>query len=672
MNKRKVFDFLDTENTTPNFQLRKFSVKYNTTDFAYITSAPFSDSAVLAAAAKIISFETIAPDGVGNVNAVAGCAYIPDDINGDKIVINEIDGNLASFFPANSMLQASRLFTVNPVNQGISIDPINSILYTYNPAGTITAKNYAGATLATYTAPVYSSDVIMYYDYTNPGTWYCAKEPTATALPVEKWALSGSVVSVAQTYWYTGYDGVCYSNVFNQLINFDGSASNARIRYQTIDGRSGILISANPLNFVTEGLVEYPNGTIGMCNPGGYILHGPVTGGNRWMKVDPKGTHLKFEFSPSMSRFSKFKNGSITGSFAKQIITGNNIVTCIYDFGANTNQQNLAAWIAEVEPGATYSLEFRGSNTVPSTSSSTAVDGIPTYDSNTANDGWGSTVPGAWQATPTAHRYMQCRIAIESNVPVDTITVQDLIDGLGANLKLLVMEYDDDKLYVYPDTTGPTFQMPVMVNQADTTNNLVQATASQRLSYNEAGAYSDDNSNNSNQTLQQPSLILSDQIGQITQVARREATTTQAIYLAASINNTNTHRIVCGHKASSGTPASEIFIEHWDATAAVVNRVGIADTSTTYKRIDFISTGTAWEIWLNRVSQALNVSVGANNGNWFGDLVAPNRVATGICLGTANITGRHRGRLLIYGSTNWNTAQNDLIDAFIAQENLLA
>lgn len=655
------------------FELRKFSVKYNLADPTYLTSAPFSDSGTIAAAAKVISFETIAPDGVGNANAVAGCAYMPDDVNGDRIATFEIDADIISVFPAGNMVEAARLFTITDGNQGITYDPINQYMHVYSEVGTITVKDLSGNVITTYTAPTYSSAVMIYYDYNNPGTWYAAKEPTSAALPVERWILSGSVVSVAETYWYTGYDGICMSNVFDRLMNFDDSGPRARIRYQTLDGRSGIIIGANPLTYVTEGIVEYPDGTTGACNPAGYNLHGSVVGGNRWMHLDhPDGVYLKYERSPSMSRFSKYKNGVVTGDFAKQVITGNNLLTCVYDFGANTNQQNLSAWLAEVEDGATYSLEFRGSATAPSTSPSTAIDGIPTYDANGASDGWGSASPGAWQGTPTSDRYMQCRITMSSTTPPATITIQDLIDGLGADLKLLVMEYDDDKMYVYPDTTGPTFQMPVMVNQVNTANNLVQITASQRLSYNTAGSYTDDNSNNSNQTLQTPSAIISDQVGQITQVGRREGTTTQAIYLAVSIHNTNTHRIVCGHKASSGTPASEIFIEHWDGTAAVVNRVGIADTSTTYKRIDFISTGSAWQIWLDRINQTLNVSVGSNNGNWFGDLTSPTRVATGICLGTANITGRHRGRLLIYGSTNWDSTQNNLIDAFIAQENLLA
>lgn len=656
-------------------QLLKFAVKYNATDYgSYITSAPFSDSGTIAASARVISLETIAPNGVGNANAAAGCAYIPDDANGDRIVIHEEDGPIASFFPANNMVQAARLFTVSGSQQGITVDPINQYLFIHDSSsGTITVKDFNGNTITTYTAPTAVSNVQMYFDYNAATpTWYCAVSDTSV-VAVQRWTLSGSVVSLAETYWFKTADGICLSNVFDQLINFDNSGGNARIRWQDIDGKTGIFISDVALSFATEGLVEYPDGTIGNCNPAGFFSHGGVVGGNRWMHSDPKNLYLKYDRAPSMTRFSKFKGGSITGNFAKQVLTHNApIMSPVYDFGSNTNQQNLSAWEYEVESGATASLEFRGSSSAPSTTPATAYfSNVPTYDANGSNDGWGTTTPGAWQSTPTTDRYMQCRITLLTASTPST-SLQTLIDALGANLKVLIAEHDSGTMYIYNDSTSPTFQIPIAVNQADPTNNFAQTTANQRLSYNSASFYVDDNSNNSNWILDTPSNVTSDQMGQVTVIQRRESATIRAIPFAVSVLTSTSHRIACRHNASGDTPASEVCIEHWDGSGAVVNRVGIADTGLVFKRVDYLSTGSAWEIWFNRVSQTLNVSVGSNNGNWFGDLTAPNRVASGVCWGSTSITGRGRFRLLIYGNTNWNSAQNDAIDAYITANNLLA
>jgi hypothetical protein len=649
------------------FDLLKSSVNYRTTDYgSYLITSGFSDAGVIAANARVIELTTIAPDGVGNANAVAGNAYIYDDVNGDRIAIHEIDGNIASFFPANDMQQASRLFTVSGSQQGISVDPINSYLFIYNNTGTITVKDFAGTTITTYTAPTHSTDVLMYYDYGNPGTWYAARE-TATAVAVERWTLSGTVVSIAETYWYKGIDGVALSDVSNKIVNFDGSGALARFRFQSLDGKSDIYLSEVAIPFVTEGLVVYPDETIGNCNPAGYVLHGSVVGGNRWMRSDPLGYYLKYDRSPSMTRFSnKFTGGTVSGVYGREKITasvGEKIYGPVYDTDGFTNTENASAWGFEFSEGGDADMTWVGSATAPTVGSTTATDSnLPSYA------GWGDTVPSAEQGTPGTFRYKQVVLTVKAAAASALITVEDILTAIPT-LKILVLEGEEDSLYITRDDSN---RISLGVNQAVPTNGFVNTTSSQRPIFNFTDDYTDDNANNNHLLLELPSEILSDTAGQLIVCGRREATTIRSIHLAASINNTNTHRLIFRHNAAADTPGSEICIEHWDGTAAVVNRVGIADTSLTFKRLDFISTGSAWQILINGVNQVLNVSAGANNGNWFADLPGANRVASGICLGTATVTGRHRRRFLGYSSTVLTIEQNNLLNDFFDQENYLA
>jgi hypothetical protein len=425
-------------------------------------------------------------------------------------------------------------------------------------------------------------------------------------------------------------------------------------------------LSEVAIPFVTEGLVVYPDETIGNCNPAGYVLHGSVVGGNRWMRSDPLSVYLKYDRSPSMTRMTKFTGGTLSGVYGRQKITanvGDKIYSPVYDTNGFTNTENTSAWGFEFSVGGDADITFVGSATAPTVGSTTAADSnLPSYA------GWGATVPSAEQGTPGTFRYKQAVLTVKAAEAPALITVQDILTAIPT-LKILVLEGEEDSLYITRDDSN---RISLGVNQAVPTNGFINTTSSQRPIFNFTDDYTDDNANNNHLLLELPSEILSDTVGQLIVCPRREATTIRSIHLAASINNTNTHRLIFRHNAAADTPGSEICIEHWDATGAAVNRVGIADTSLTFKRLDFISTGSAWQILINGVDQVLNVSAGANNGNWFADLTGANRVASGICLGTATVTGRHRRRLIAYSSAVLTTEQNDLIDDYIAQENLLA
>ena len=650
-------------NTPHKYELQAFDVNYRTTDYpSYLATA--SPWGALAAGSRVIEFNTIAPDGAANANAVAGCAYIPDPIGGDKIVVNEIDGTIASFFPANDMQTASRLFTVSGSRQGIAIDPINQHLHIYNNAGSMVVKNFAGTTQATYTAPPHSTDVLLYYDYNNPGTWYVSRENAANS-PVEIWKLNGSTISITEVKWYDGQDGICLSQT-GDLINFDASSSNARARWQSLNGKSNIFLADAPLSFVTEGILEYPDLTVGACDPAGYFLHGSLANGNGWIHYDPKNVYLKHNRSPQMTSFStNFSGGVVSGYFYGQKITagvGEKIYSPVYDTDTFTNTENASAWTSTFSQGGDADITWVTSNSAPTGSPTTATwSNLPTYA------GWGSTIPSTEAAIPGTDRYKQAVLKVKDKADDGLISVQELIDGLAPNLKILVLEYDDGSNYVYNDSNTPTFQVPLAVNQVEPSNSFINATSSQRRSYDYANDQTTGTTTASHGLLKDRNRIINDQVGTLTIYGHRVIATTRAVYLSASIDNTATEKLWLGHAASSDSPASEIKIEYWDATGAVVYRAGIANTSITDHRIDFRSSGSTNTIAIDMVDQTLNVSVGDNTGVWFGDLLRNTRVATGLVLGSSLISGRHESMIFIYGDAIWTSDQNTLISNFIAQ-----
>lgn len=653
------------------FDISKISVKYNLTDFSYLSgSGSWTDTATFRAGSNVIDVRNITPNQSGGVNtACAGTAYVYDDVDGDKIMVHEIIPSINQpnvFYDRNYVEQ----FRISGGGQSCHVDSLNQHIYLYleNSSGTnITVKDFSGNTIETLSGPQFSQGCIIYYDFHNQ-KWYMAEEVTGNTR-VKILERSGSTLAVTETMWFSGADGITISELFGRLINFNGTNSTGRIREQTLDGLDGIVIYPMPLSTITtEGIFEYPDGTFGFPDPS--FFHGGVDLGNRLWRTDPRALYKKYLRFPDMVRFDKFNGGTISGDFNKQILTASGwVVGPVIDFNAFTNQQNLSAW----EGVGDFDIEFRGSASAPDTVETTPLDSdVEYFDANQTNDGWGATTPGAWQSTPTNNRYMQFRVKPIAATPSSDITVQDLLDSLGANLKALVLDYDSTKLYVLTDSSGPANQIELGINQKSPLNSFINNTASQRYTYNSASRQTVDQDNNAHMILQILAEISGDTQGQLTVVAKRAATTTRSILFSLANTGANTHRLVFRHNASSDTVASEICIEHWGASGAVENRVGIADTSLTYKRLDFISTGSAWKIKINGVEQILNVSVGANNGNWFGDLTTPNRASRGFVFGTGTILGQGVSRLFILTDLELTSDQSTLIDNFITQENLLA
>lgn len=680
MRNKKLFDWWLSGGSPIPFDLLRANINYRTTDYgSYLLSAAFSDTGTIAAAAKVISVATIAPNtnsGGTNNNAVAGIAYIWDEVNGDRIVIHETDTAIASFFPANNMVQAARLFTVSGSVQGLSFDSVNQRLHLPS-GGTMIVKNLAGTTVATYTMPDSNSDSMAYYDHAS-GEWWVAPEIVGPLLPVQRRTLSGTTISIAETKWYAGADGVCRDQVFNRIVNFDGSGATWRIREQTIDGKDKIFIWPAPIGTLTsEGLIVFPDGTFGFCEPSGLAVHGGVVGGNRFWRTDQRGVYLKHERYPSMTRFAKCTgDGTVSGNFDQQKITANTGETIwfpVVDSQGFSNLDNASAYTFEMSEGGDGDKVFRGSDTAPTVSPFTSADSnLVQYES------WGDTVPGASQSTPPALRYRQFGITVKEATPSTTITVQDLIDGLPS-MQGLFEFHDDEKMYVLFDSTSPANQVRLVVNQADTNNNLANATASQRMSYNASG-YTDDQNSNQNEILGSVTALAAQTQGQLTFVCRRSATNSQAVLMELGTSGSSNNRFDFKWHGTSNTPASELCIEESDGSGTVIHRVGIAKTDLVHKQTDFRCGASLKEIRYERVIQTLNVSVGTNNNRWFSSLgVTPNICRIGLGNGFV-ATGQFKFLMILSAPATAAlppatiakfptlAIEQDLIDAYIDQK----
>jgi len=644
------------------YNLLRFNLRYNPNQVGfsgYITSSSFAFAPTIAAAAQVISLTNIAPDGTGNANAVAGAWY--DPVN-DRIGVHEIDGVITSVFPAENMTQAARLSTIAASRQGISFNPITLHQYVYNPAGSMTVMDLSGNVITTYSAPPHTTDVILHYDY-GLGCWWAFREG-AIAVAVEKWTLSGSTISIAETKWYVGNDGGTTSYCFGGLTNFDGSAGAARARYQSLDGLKNLLIGANPFSFVTEGIVEYPDGTLGSPLPMGYNQHGSHPNGNTWLRYDPKSCYLKDNKSPSMVPFSAWSGGSVIGSYYASVMNqqvGNKIYSAVYDTNGFTNTENASAWTFEFSDGGDADITFVGSNTAPTGSPTT-----PKFSTCPYYAGWGATTPSAEQGTPGTFRYKQAVLTVKHKT--DIITPADIVAQLGSKCKVLIISHDGEMNYVYPDSTSPTFQIPVSPNQANAANPMYNTTSSQRRSYVSANQESTGTSTASHSLLTTISALTPATKFQITVIGNRVVSTTRAIYWAASIHNTNTWRIICGHKSSSDSPANHVFIEWWNASG-FNSRVSFLDATTSPAKYDFKASGSAWSIAKNDVDQSLTVT-GSNTGQSFSSLTGTTRMTTGFCLGSTGVSGRHDDYLLIVCDDLQTAEDIALINAYRTQEGL--
>lgn len=649
--------------------IQKFSVKYNTTDFSYLSSAAYSDSASFRSGSNVVKVVTAAIDGAAFSNAIVAPGFVYSDSSQLVFCVETITNDLIFFDPV-TLVESSRI-TASNYQQAIGIDPVNLRLYNTDLSGTIHVTDFSGNIVQTITCPAYAPSAIAgFYDYKND-LFYISKETNGVAtLKIDVWSRSGSNFVLQESKWYFSTDGNSIDNVFDKVTNFYGSGASSacRLQEQSVDGRSGIAVWLCPIStgWNTEGLAMLPDGTFMSADPSS--LHGSIVGGNRLWVTDPRGIYKKYVRYPSMTRFSKFTGGTVSGHFDTELLTvstGTTVWGTVLDSQGWSNLANADAYEFEMSDTIDGDKVFRGSNTAPTVSSFTSI-----YSDLVEYANWGVTVPGASQSTPPAFRYIQFGVTIRAAIPSSEITIDALIAGLNGKCKALLAGYESQYMYVISDDGN---KIPIIPNQANTANSFRNSTSSQQPAFvsGSPGYISKNSGGPGNWLMDLISQVSSDQTGHITAVTKRSSALTRSMLFAMCRSTDNLHQLRFRHNTSADTPASHIGIEYIDATGAVVNRVGFTDTSLSWMRLDFVSTGSAWKIKKNGVDQALTVT-GANDGTWLGDLSSPNRGAIGAVYGLSVVAGPPDLRLWIYCNAELNSTEMALIDSFITQENLLA
>lgn len=618
------------------FSISGFFVKYNNTDYSYITSkAGYSDTGSFLTGGNVIELANL-----GSTNQGLFIDPVTDRIasrNGSPLEYFTRAG-----FSAAAAAAAGTLPTVDETitfsgtpGQGVSFDPVNSEYYVQDTGGhKVTRRDLAGNILETidFTALIAPVCDYNYYDAAT-GRLYIMKD-NAVLYAIEK--ISGVWTLVLES-WYNQNEGGSIDYISDRWYGVAGNDGISTIRSQTPgdgtgDGRN---IAEGPFALasqsgVVEGLVVDPkDGTIWYNSD--QFTHGGITNGNRLWHTDRNKWYLKY-YRNSMDEFStiwKLGGNSTVGRFGWQELTGagvNYSLSPVFDFGAFTAQQTAGNW--GVLSG-TCEMEFRGSASAPDTTPENTVPyhSLVLYDANGSNDGWGTTVPGAWQSTPTTDRYMQCRIRpveyvppVVVELPADVATKGKFLFEVDRNDTVQTPEEWYALANTWYDVGAITKGVNRMINLLDIGGPMVQITDPFRPQWLEAGLCVRLTSANQYLAFEDMANWFT-QVGtecEINVVMRKPAASSRAVALGLSQSTSNVNDFRLQHTGSGNSPANYLCWEYTDS-GGTVNRVGITDTSNgTFRLISWVmGQGSENEIYVNKVKQTLTINAGANTGQGF-------------------------------------------------------
>ncbi len=623
----------------PTYDFSRLAVKYNNVDFAYTTSsADFSDTGTIVSGSNLISMTTVVPDLTsGQTEACTGIGIDQSDPNGnnDCVIIKRLLNSTSYFFKRNDVpLGTSPVIpTINRSiagggGQGMSFDSNTQYEYDRVSGGRIRAIDLSGNLIEELNLGE-QQGMLCYAEY-GPlaGSIFITKDGGEL---VNRYIKSGGQWNLAETYWFSSNEGGAVDYVNNKFVN----NASGEMREQTFDGFN-VRIWPKPLaSLEDEGFAVDPrDGTFWFCSDDKY--HGNITNGNRLVHCDPRGLYRKFLRFPDMIRYNKFKIAdTIVGALGGQKINGNKFnISPVIDFQSFTGQQTLANWTsAEV-----CDLEFRGSASAPTTTSENSMH-LDIYDANQSNDGWGATVPGSWQSTPTTGRYLQFRIKpkVQPVVPPSFLP-----SDLGTSLFLWSESKTTDALYYRSFESN---QVAAMLNRKNPSIRWNQSTTGQRPLWDSTNNFIVNNGSNRHFILTSIAEIMAMSECEVHCIMSKVAATSTCYYLTASNSATAVGQIRLQHLGSGSTYVNAISMQYIDA-AGNNNVIGIADTSfgNTFKFVTYqLGLAGGNKIRINTVDQPLTVFVGANSGFCFDDIAA-----------TVNTVRAAR----IQGSTGASGAQN--------------
>lgn len=664
--------------------LNKISVKYSNTLATTLTgSANWTDAGTfqtgLTGNPRVVGVMMISPNLQPNTQANANTGLSYDQTN-DLFVVNDFI-NTRFFTRANlfadldnddyTTITTTRTITASgSPQQGIAMNSYDNTILVLIGNTTINICDADDGSLITATTidDTGSGGSLTYIEHLQE-LW---KMPELQ-VQVRRYKLVGTVWTYQSSFWWDSNEGTAYDGINERFV---GHRSDFIVDQRLSDG-FGIRNWMYPLAAMTngatnrEGIIVDPRTGLIVYNYPAYY-HGGITKGNRLWITDPKQVYQRYLYFPDMIRYDKFnKTSTVTGQFGRQTLVGGDWnESPVIDFESFTEQQTLANWTSPEQ----FDIEFRGSASAPTTTADTEFH-LDTYDANQTNSGWGATSPGSWQSTPTTNRYMQFRVKVKTPVAETPTLAQQIIDLLGSKLKLLYLWND----YGYTYMRANDQNNPQTPNLKNPTFNYMRSSVVANMPYeiiaSSPNHLLDDNTNRNFVVDGGVTLLGSDNTGEVTVVGRRESAAVSNFYLAMSKSTSNNNAIIMGHGGSglaaywgAGTGLQNApLITTVDNSGNISTVSAPADATTTYKMLSFVSTGSAWEIYVDKVSQTLTVRAGSNAGAWFNDLTTPDVVSTGYVYQTA-ASGASQGRMRaeLYSDPLTTQERSDLYDLFVA------
>lgn len=614
-------------------QVSNVNVKYNATDYSYITSkAGYSDTAgPFQTGANVI-------DVSGSTPTNSGLSYDPLTdrfimYGGTRYFFTREAFTIAAATPGDLIPSDETItFSNSPTGQGISIDPVNREWYVQGGETEFYRYNYAGTLQETVTFSSFGVGTPLSFNSFDYGskTLYCTSDGAAV-YGFKK--INGTWAYTFQSTYLTNEGSVIDYTVggSNGKMVYNGSTTNqsiaGTIKEQYPFYGKDIVEHPYPLSSmstVVEGMtVDQADGSFWVNSD--QLTHGGITNGNRLWHTDPRGWYKKFYRSPHMHRFSEVwkTNGNvITGIFGTEAIKGTNFSTGpVIDYGAFTGQQTLGNWTFGEGENAT--IEFRGSSTAPTTTPEAAREyyDVVVYDANGSNDGWGSTTPGAWQSTPTTDRYMQVRIKPLAPIISTAWTPENLGDTLIAwysgekTTKYgLANQYQSANVRWWGSGGNEASRM---YNKKDPNDDWMVNSSSAWPIWNTAvhvwDLFAVSTNWVGNYTYLTSNIIPSN--FEFTCACQRTSTGVRAIFMGIANSGSNNNRYIFNWTASTGTPGNYLSIEITD-NAGAVTRHGVTKTGdqNTQRMLSFRVGANPNKIYFNKVLQTLTDNSGTNTG----------------------------------------------------------
>ncbi len=651
--------------------LPKLAIKYNAVAATYLGG--------YSAGSNVIAVASIVPDTSGGFDdANTGLAW---DIENDQIIIKELVGFWSIFFDRTLTEITRQRAGTGFGTQGVAYDHVTETLIDYQNDGIQEYRKSDG--VVTYSqASVVPSPYTAGGCFFNPFTGILSftEDNSNYVLNYKKvggvWVGHPSAYPGNRTWFKTG-EGVGYDFITDKVISNGASI-------QERDFPLGLNIK----NFVkpTAGTKSVVEGIMGDPKDGTYwfnsdeFYHGAVVGGNRLWHVDPREWYLKYLRFPDMIQYALWKldsTSAVVGTYNGETLKSNQFnIAPVIDYGANTGQQSLSNYTVyhgtEKEAAATVwaDLEFRGSATAPTTTATTFPVYLPlsAYDANQSNDGWGSTVPSAWQSTPTTHRYMQFRLKPKAQAPVTPPASPLTI--LGSACKLWLEPFSTLNMSINPDN-NQVLNIPNKARMNDAPFADLELGMFEQTTSGLQGVFSTDKINlavGKYMEMLHMDEISSDQQGELIAVFRRTVATSFGIPFAASDPATNNNQIRFLHLRSSDSPANVYDFDIVDNAGTLSRVQSPGDNNVVHKMVAYNSNGSTYNMYINKVSQTLTMNPGTNDGRWFGDF-AHTKITIGALLRLSGaITGSTDIRLLVYANRVLTTQErSDLYDYIVAK-----